>query len=194
MFGNRRLSSSSLLFADQFEPEGPDFLYRKSMRGPPIRVTAAEREAFVEAHGRRMRYVTWGAGALMMLLIIVQLYVWPGRDRVSEGYGHYVTVVILVLFILAGHRWSWNAPARELERRTPVGLPRSRREARQLALSRISYGHLALAGVGVPLYCWSKAEDGGLVGWNIFWLLVAIAFVTLAALQAVRKWQSEREA
>ena len=49
MFNNLHFDRVRQLFADQFEPEGTGFLYRKSIKGAPIRVTAVERDRFVAA-------------------------------------------------------------------------------------------------------------------------------------------------
>jgi hypothetical protein len=55
MFGDRHFDRVHQLFAEQFEPDGADFLYRKNMKSAPIRVSVAERDAFVAAFRRACR-------------------------------------------------------------------------------------------------------------------------------------------
>ncbi len=59
MFRNRNLDRVRDLFADQFEPSGDGFLYRKSMKGAPIPVSRDERERFDADFHRRLRKLMW---------------------------------------------------------------------------------------------------------------------------------------
>jgi hypothetical protein len=46
-------------FLAQFEPDGLDYLYRSPVAPSPIRVTAAERQAFLDAYARRVGSLIW---------------------------------------------------------------------------------------------------------------------------------------
>ena len=54
-------------FAAQFKRSGDGFIYRKNYRGAPIRVTAAERDAFVTQF--RRSYFMLMAGMLVAVLV-----------------------------------------------------------------------------------------------------------------------------
>src|SRR5689334_12829650 len=60
-------------FAGQFQPDGDGFLYRKGMKGAPIRVTAAERQRYIEEFEKSGRFVFWAGvtvGVLAPLALV----------------------------------------------------------------------------------------------------------------------------
>jgi hypothetical protein len=54
--GKDHWAQSRQLFEDQFESSGENYLYRHSMKGAPIHVTAEERQRFIDDYARRLRY------------------------------------------------------------------------------------------------------------------------------------------
>ena len=46
-------------FADQFEQDGTNFVYRRSQKGVAINVTAQERGKFIDKFGRDLRRAKW---------------------------------------------------------------------------------------------------------------------------------------
>src|SRR5689334_3715417 len=70
------------LFADQFEPQADgSYLYRKSSRGAPIPVTAAERDGFVASFARSRTWLQRGfLAALLMIVIVFAGVAWAGQE------------------------------------------------------------------------------------------------------------------
>ena len=194
MFWDDHFEQVRQVFADQFEPDGTGFLYRKSLRRAPIRVTEAERDGFIRTFNRRLRYAGWSILPGTMLLILLLALFVPDIDSVSGqidmwmGFG-----LILVSFLLA-YRWAWNAPSRELERRTPVGPQRTRQEMRRVMFARLTYAQLgSVVGVAFLLVLQVSSKSDVLHGWGILWLVLAAALVIGAGILAFRKWRSERD-
>lgn len=192
MFGNSHFERVHALFADQFEPDGADFLYRKSMKGAPVRVRAAERDAFIADFRRAYRYAFWAVMAGTILVIVLLALFVPDPDSAEGKIGMFGALGLVVAAFLAMHYWFWAAPARALERRPVLGQPRSRDEMRKLALARLSYGQLAAAAGIALVMLWNASAGDGLHGWDVFWLIFAGVMVAGAAFQAFRKWRSER--
>ena len=192
MFRDNYREWSGRLFADQFEPDGQNFIYRRSMKGAPIPVSAAERDRYIGVYAKFQKYSFWGTAIGTGVLIIsfatyaVAIGVEPPMMTIYIGLGAIVAVS------MAGHYWSWNLPARELRDRGVVGEARSRAETRRLVLARMTYGQIAI-GAGAGIFFLLKARSGGdmFSGWNLFWTCFAIAALILSAVQAFRKWRLE---
>ena len=193
MFGNDHFEHVRQIFADQFEPDGTGFLYRKSLRLAPIRVTEAERDNFIRTFNGRLRYAGWSILPATILLILLLAVFMPDVDSVSGQIGMWVGFGLILASFLMVYRWAWNAPARELERRMPVGPRRTRQEMRQVMFARITYRQLGLVvGMAVVLVLQVSSKYDVLHGWGILWLVLAAALVIGAGVQAFRKWRSER--
>lgn len=131
------------LFAEQFERDGTGFLYRKSRRGAPVRVTAAERDAFIETFNRRYRFLSWGFGVALAVTLFAIIAISVANEAEVEESWIYAGCGILVGgYMLVWYRL-WNAPAVALERRSHVGAPKSRSEVRSEMLAKIGWGQLA---------------------------------------------------
>lgn len=127
------------LFADQFEAEGAGFLYRKSMRGAPVRVTAAERDKFVQDFSRRSRILSWSMTAAVMALVLGAVGYAEAVGREAQDPLIYGGVgLLMTAFLLVWYRM-WNAPARALQLRTPVGPAKSRSEVRRDMIASMSW-------------------------------------------------------
>jgi hypothetical protein len=99
------------------------------------------------------------------------------------------TAVILVIF-MALFYWAWNAPSRELSRRTPEGAPLTKEQARALAFSEITYGNLTLAALmGAGLIWKMSTETDVFHGWGLIWPVLGGGLIVLAGFQAIRKWR-----
>ncbi|MBB3982506.1 hypothetical protein GGR44_002169 [Sphingobium fontiphilum] len=194
MFGNSHFDRVRQLFADQFEPDRDDFLYRKSMKGRAVRVSRAERDAFVADFKKRLRYVTWSIIPLTLILIGALAWLMPDSDGMQAKSATYIGVALILLPFFIGYYWAWNAPARALERRPEEGAARSRDEVRHLMFSRMTYGQLGFAALGGVFLAWKASGDTDITrGWGILWLIFAGALIAVAAVQAFRKWRSERQ-
>jgi hypothetical protein len=194
MFRNPHLDRVRQLFTDQFEPDGAGFFYRKSMKGAPIRVSADERDGFVEAFNRRLRYAVWSVLLATVALIVLLALLLPDVDRPGNQAAAYAGFALVMIVFFAIYYWAWNAPARELERRAASGPARTRAEMRGLMLARMSYGYLGLiaaAAVGAMLKL--SRDTDILHGWGRLWLLLGAIAVATAGIQAFRKWRLERD-
>jgi len=183
------LDGLSATFADQFEPDGANFIYRRHMTGPAFRVSAAEREAFIHAYQRRMRISLSSLVAAVVILIVLGVGLIPDLEGSEADFAYYALLGITILAILVIVRWAWNAPARDLDRRTPMAPALSKDEARRLTFARISYAKLAAVAIVAAALAVGRAtdEDG-----SALWLAVAVGLPLLAAVQAFRKWRFER--
>ena len=195
MYGNDSWRQLRENFADQFEPynEG-EYLYRRNQKGVPIAVTAEERERFIAQYARRLRYSMWGMVAA--LIAFMGAIVWWTVTRNSDlpepvmyvGFGLITGVAIANLY------WVRGAPARELERRSPVGRERSRDEVRGLLFRKLSYGQLAGAAfAGLVLVLSRASEEDLFSGWHRLWLVFAVLILFTAGVQALRKWRIENQ-
>jgi tetratricopeptide (TPR) repeat protein len=181
-------------FADQFEPRGNDFIYRKSQKGAGFKVTSAERHRFVESFDNHLRRAKWiiGIGCAVVLGIVVALSMYlnmdPSTPIIFAGVG------LAMIPYLAYFRWAWVGPARELANRIPVAGERSPEDVQRLRFQRMSYGQLASAAFGGLAVPFVGVSRGGIFsGWNELWLVFGGAIVLLTAVQALRKWRFEHE-
>lgn len=193
MFGMKdHWANSKRLFEEQFEPEGSDFLYRRSLKGSPIRVTQRERQHFIDDYARRLRFTTWGLFTSLIVFTgaVVSWTVATGADL--PDIAMYIGIGAIALVSVAYSIWVHGAPARELARRTPVGRERSRAEMRRLTLKRMTYGQLATAAFAAAVLPFTLRSHPDLFhGWSRLWLVFSAAIILLAAVQAVRKWRFE---
>ena len=67
MFGRKYFEKQ---FGWQFETDETGLLYRRNMRDAPVRVTVAERDAFIEDFGRKAVPLFW---SLVAAALIVQI-------------------------------------------------------------------------------------------------------------------------
>lgn len=187
MFGDRSKQLSEM-FAAQFTPHGSGFLYRRDHVGAGYMVTAAERDAFVAAYGREWQRLFWGAivGTGVLIGILVAVFDEPGAGVTITG-----TVSIIALLVLV-HLRSWRAPERALARRLPSLPALDRQAARREKLARVTWGNLALAPVFALMLATRGWRDGGVHGWDALWIVAGVVLIAFCAVQAVRKWRSER--
>ena len=193
MIGDSNLSPLLESFGNQFERTADGrYVYRQSQKGPPIPVSADERERFTQRYLEALRFTYWGMMAVVLAFVGGVIW-WTISTHVNP------TVILVggLIAILVGFVWlsTWvrAAPARELSRRTPVGVARTREEMRELTLHRISYSQLASVVVmAVLLLARIAWKEDIFSGWNRLWLVFAAGMVLLAAIQAFRKWRFER--
>jgi hypothetical protein len=112
-------------FAAQFTPDHDGHIYRRGQRGPGIRVTAAERDRFVETFDRGVIRLAWSmvlAATLLLgslALFSIELP-WP-----LSGHEEAAATLLLVASFMLAWWWIRNAPVRALERRATIdqGVP-----------------------------------------------------------------------
>lgn len=189
MFGNARSDHLRQIFADQFSVGEHGLINRKHQKGAPIRVSKAERDGFVAAFNKRIRYATWFIFPATVALILLLVWLTPGADSPVSLIAMWGGIVAILLPFMMIYYWAWNAPSRELERRTPEGPALTEEEARALAFSKITYAQLALAAlIGVWLIWKMSTKVDVFHGWGVVWLAFGAAVVVIAGVQAVRKW------
>lgn len=181
------------LFADQFQPDGDDYLYRKGMKAAPIRVAKVERDNFVDAYRRHARIGFWAMLLALILLSTLLIGVSMSNDAVDVETGTYAIVGFVSALFLWSNFHAWNAPHRALRHRVTTGVALTKEEARRMALDQISYGQLAGVGVGSFYFVWiAWDEHGGFIGWGRLWLGLAGLMMLVAVVQAFRKWRHSR--
>lgn len=190
MFGNSHFDRVRQIFADQFVSDPQGFIFRKGQKGAPIRITQLERDGFVDAFNKRIRYATWSIPPATVGLIVLLVWLVPDADSSSATVAIWVGLAVILVPFMAVYYWAWNAPSRELKHRTPEGAALTKDEARALAFSKITYGQLALAAVlGAGLVWKMSAETDVFHGWGVIWLLFGGGLIALAGIQAIRKWR-----
>lgn len=180
-------------FADQFDEENGRIVYRQSLRGAPIPVSAAERDAAIARFVQDWQRLTWGLLGVILLVVVLTIAVsiHEGWEPSPVVIGAPVVIVVIGFYMMT--RRVWAAPARLFERRPALGVARSRREARRAALAKTSWRQLggsALAFVAVGAS--HAMHRDGLQGWNRLWLAVCAAGLALAGWRAIQKWRLER--
>jgi hypothetical protein len=135
MFGNPHFDRIRKMFVDQFEPDGDGFLYRKSLKGAPVRVSFAERDDFITSFNRRLRYSTWSIFPATLVLIGLLVWLVPDADSAAAKVAMYVGIGLILIPFLGGYYWAWNAPSRELRGRSPEGAALSKEEVKRLKFS-----------------------------------------------------------
>lgn len=190
MFRNPHFDRLRQTFADQFAGDSHGFIYRKGQTGAPIRVSEIERDEFIAAFDKRIRYAMWSTIPTTAALILLLAWLIPDTDSPAADKAIWVGIGVILLPLMALFYRAWNAPARVLERRTPEGAALSKEQARALALSKITYGQLAIAAVvGAGLVWKMSAETDVFHGWGVVWLIFGGGLVALAGVQAIRKWR-----
>jgi len=193
MFGDAHLDRLRQAFADQFSEDGHSFIYRKYQKGVPVRVSRLERDGFIAAFNKHARYAIWSSVSVTVGLTLLLVCLMPDSDSPAAQIAMWGSIAALLLpFMVILYR-AWNAPSRELERRTPEGPPLSKEEARALAFSRITYGRLALMALMGVGFVWKMSLKIDIFhGSGLVWLVFGGALVLLAAVQAIRKWRFDQ--
>ncbi len=190
MFGNSHFDRVREIFADQFEQDANGFRYRRGMKGAAYRVSEAERDQFVATFNKRLRYASWAIAPATIILILLLAWLIPDSDGELAKGAIWGGVAAILIPFLAIYYWAWNAPARELQRRTPESAALTREEARSLAFSKITYGQLGLAAAfGVGLVWMKSVDEDVFHGWGMIWLVSGVGLVALSVVQAIRKWR-----
>lgn len=193
MFGNAHFDQMRQSFADQFSSDGHSYIYRKNQTGVPIRVSELERDDFIAAFNKRVRYAIWSIIVAIVGLCLLVAWLIPDIDSVAGQIAIWGGIIASLSLCLVAFYRTWGAPSRALERRAPEGAALSKEDARALALSKITYGQLALfALIGVG-FAWDMSAKVDVPhGWEMAWPVVGVVPVLLAGVQAIRKWRLRR--
>lgn len=181
-------------FLDQFQPDGTGFLYRKSQTGEGYRLSSADRDRFVEQFDRHLGRAKWIIGIGLAVVVVAAGGLSMREDTDLSQVAIFAGIGMVMVPYLAYFRWAWAEPARELANRVPVAGERLPDEIQRLKFQRLTYGKLAsaaLGGLAIPFL--GSSHQNVFSGWSRLWLAFGGAIVLLAAVQAFRKWQFERE-
>ena len=194
MFKNQHLERVRKLFADQFQPDGDAFVYRKNMKGVPIHVSEAERDAFVFAFNRRSLYWMWSIFPATLLLIGGLVAFGPDANGPYAHIAIFVGLAVILTPMMVGYYWAFKAPARELAQRPALGEALTADEVRKLRFSKMTYQNLGFAVLGSLGLLWKvSTRTDVLHGWGTLWLVFTAAIISVAGVQAFRKWRFERK-
>ena len=189
MFANHGFDRVRQMFADQFEPDADNFVYRGSRKGAPIRVSAAERDRYVTTSNNFLKYWSWSfVGSLIVLALLVATYAAQTATDVSD-MTFYVGFGVALSIFMVGYFWAWYLPARELRHRGTVGEPRPRAEMRQRMLAKLTYGEIIAIGGGALFAVLQIDRSDPFSAWNAFWIILALFAVVTSIITAFRKWR-----
>ena len=179
MFGRKFSAYLAGSFADQFEPQECGFLYRRSLRGAPVQVTASEREAFIETFVRRAKILTWLLFAAILVLVFAEVgYASAHGIEVQDWWTYLGTLLMVAGFVIAWVR-IWNAPTAHLQGRPPVGPETSRAEVRRKMRAKMSWGQIAAFGALLVFTMVVNLPDEEATANIGDWLLVLMAGIAL---------------
>jgi tetratricopeptide (TPR) repeat protein len=181
------------MFAEQFERNGTSYVYRKSQKGEAISVSADERKNFIGDFDANLRRAKWVLFLGMIAVVgVLTLLIWRTDGELSQLAIFAAMGGVLAPYLLFLH-WAWGVPARALAGRTPVARELSAEGVRELRFRRQTYGQLAtaaLGGLAIPFI--GSAHQDVFSGWGRLWLVFGVGLVTLAAVQAFRKWRFDQ--
>jgi hypothetical protein len=188
LFYNSHLERIRKTFADQFEQDGNRIVYRKNLKGAPIEVSASEHEALVAQFDKRMKYLMALFMAFTVVMIVgAALLSFQINIEFSQplAFGCGAIVLAPVLFSMF---WAWNAPARLVAGRAPLGKERTVAEMHRIGFERLTWGRLgAAAAIALVMLLRVDWHRDLLAGGNPFWLLISGGLLVLCGVQAVRK-------
>lgn len=185
-----RVFSLSPGFAAQFDRDGEDYIYRRACRGRAIRVSAAERDAFVAAFNRALalQILALLAGLVAVIFLTIQFafargaltVVWVVAGTTA------VTAIVILAFLAA-----WTAPARALADRTSVAPALTGAAARRAGWARTTWAQIAFAGFwGLFLASRGLAPSPTFPRWT--WFSAAALMFFASATLAYLKWRLGR--
>jgi hypothetical protein len=182
----RRVVRQNTPFAAQFEPDGGGYIYRKDYAGEAIRVSAAERDAFVAAFHR------WLVVQILALIVgVVAVIFLVARSHFGRGSDPVLWLIIGTSAVtglsVVGWQVCWDAPARALADRAAVAPPLTRAEGRRKTLANTSWTMVAFGAIWtVWIVVRGVTAVEPLEGWA--WLEAAVSLLAASAL-AYSKWR-----
>ncbi len=196
LFNNDAMTQIHKTFADQFEADGTNYFYRKSSKGPPIRISATERDDFIAIFSKQIKYLMWGSVAIVVVCCMAAVFILPDQNPDSQGYFTWILVLAFVPLFMLAYLWLWYGPSLTLKDRPFVGEARSSAEVRQRMLANMSYGQIfsmAVVGWVLPL---SKMnwQQPLLSNVNLFWGGIIAALTGACAWLVYLKWRAGSDA
>jgi hypothetical protein len=160
------------------------------MSGPPIQVSATERDRFIANFDKFVRWSKWliVAGTVLLMVSVVSYSV--STNTPVSNIAIYGGLGVLLPAYLGAYYWARNLPSRELRGRAVIGEPRSRVEMQRLLLGKISYARLAGTAAIAALFAIRAGwYDHFQSMWDRGWIVFAVVTIALSGWQALRKWR-----
>jgi hypothetical protein len=193
MFDNIRKA-----FAVRFEPDGDGYLFRPRLTAPAVRVTAAERDRFLADYMKAFRIYMWSsviAGPLFVIAVITG-FIFQDLDLPTPALMALVAVMMAPMFLVS--RWIYRAPDRALAGRVTSAPGYSEEAARKITMRRltwrnIGFGFVILVVMLTDLLMRTVGKGQDLLqGDDRYMLIFPAVLAVFIAVQAFRKWRSER--
>lgn len=184
-------------FDNQFSSDDSGLVYRRWGSGPAYRITESEQDEFQRAF-RRTKRLNSLLTFLGLMIIIGGMAVWSTGEHIDPESREFSVAMWILLPLCMGpflfvYMRSYTAPARELERRVAVAPALNKAERKQQALSKLSYGQLALIPLLPLLLLQGRTYSLDVWhGWGRLWWLLFLGLTGLAVVQAYRKWSLGR--
>jgi hypothetical protein len=185
-------------FADQFEPDGANYIYRRNKLAGGVRVTSAEHDAFLARFGRDQKWMMRIFAALSIPMLILSAMVNPAvsnvlGDRWTQivALGAAFLLSAMCVWIIVIKNRSWSAPARALAGRAAVGAIRTRAQLRHAKLRETSWrglAGLAILFVACCYICVDKRDLGSI--WSLLWIAFGAGNLVYVGWLAIEKWRS----
>lgn len=176
------------LFADRFEPDGADFLYRKNLRAAPIRVTADERDAFLADFRKAVSWAYWvlmGGTVVSIIGLVFLATIIPG---LSATLFIFLFLAFFFAIYMGIYQQASDAPSVALRTRAAAGPGKSREEARAIMLAKLSWRRLGVAALAFAAALLRLSLRVDLTaGWNRLWLVGAAALYGFVGYRAYQK-------
>jgi len=193
MFAEVHLARVKQAFVGQFTPDGPGFVYRQGRRGPGVRVSAAERDAFVMAFDRALVRLGWGAFLTGAVTFGALEAFPPDLPEPLRGQGETIAIVSLTLAFLVMWWRIRNAPMRALARRATIDQGIAGEDFRRAALVAMPWSMPAFAAlfmVGLAVRVAWLPDPLAPQHWG-YYAFAAFGVVAMALLAWV-KWRASR--
>lgn len=180
------------MFANQFQGEGVNTVYRRDSRAAPVRVSPQERDDFITAFRRFTIGAEWAMSIGVIALVGVIVLLAFQSDGEIPQLVTYVSLALLIAAFVGANFWAWYAPARALNGRVPAGKALTPEDVKRQAFASLSYGKLATGAGAVLIALLALAGRVDIWhGWGRLWLAFVGAVGFLIVVQAVRKWRFE---
>lgn len=190
MFGFEEARDS---FVGRFEQHGNNWIYRPTLSAPPVSVSDSERDDVIRTFKRNYFLLIGLCVGGTSLAVALMVFFDPGSGpEIDQGTLWAVSAALIGGFGIAWY-WIWREPTRRFARRAPTGKALDNKEARRVALGKLSYFQLGSTAVAIWLFALSHIMGEHRSPWTLpGWVAFAILTSIIAAVQAVRKWRTER--
>ncbi|MEN3974926.1 hypothetical protein [Emcibacter sp. SYSU 3D8] len=193
MFIDRFFDRSRHVFAEQFQPDGEAFLYRKNMRGAARKVTAGEREIFIREFDKGLRYLArFLLAGVPVTALCLMGFAGARGGYIDKGW-IFTSVSIWTGICLSSWHFLWHVPERALAHRPRARNRSSHAKVRHLVVAKASWDQLASAGTSIMLVIARfAARPQLLTGWNRLMFFAAAGGLVALVGQVLKRFGRRR--